>query len=500
MRIVNLVFRERPGYQDMYVRPFGADAQGDLIDQLCRETNEGTDITPGALSSTAGRIIRPVGNHRGQALISNGWNEKRFMFLMTAEVRNSQSIYTTLEISGYTDSADCSVGLRGVNLPNDLAMYFNSVTEVEQVYIGAPGMGASGYRAQVKNSCHVLIPQALPDFSRNHASVGTVTMRPTDIFRSDGDSVIARSFNQAATRESFIDVRHSFADRQLRMSNRWNDSPSRYLNRSLRALATAVEGEDFGNGMGVDTDGASALRDARRQVPEKTFNSWRPLADLSRDSNILEQGFITFGELKDMNDDFPFDDIKIYLLDERDQIDFRSTTGWGGKDNTTIAATILARGLPSYMAFHQIAVLEFEANNLGFGGESMMMISQATPFLGQTVNERALMALEQRLLTELFMEMLPWEGCPFDIRVCASLSSDVRIEHIGIDTEDPGFFVFPVFCDSLMPPVIANSNDDVTAMGETVSKIVESFGHTDNELRKELILPGDKGFGGNFNF
>ncbi|MCY1340022.1 hypothetical protein D9M68_19910 [compost metagenome] len=488
MKIINIVFRERPAYRDMQLRPFGADATDDLISKLCFDTNQGTDLTPAALSGTAGRIIRPVAESRGKAIIANGWDEKRYMFIMTVEVRRSQTIFTTLEISGYTDTAEVHNGLRGIKFPPEMALYFNSITEVEQMYDSTAVRGRGGWKTRVCSSNHVIIPQTMPDFSRERASPGTVTMRPNDIFRSSGSSIIQRSFDRKATKENFIDGRYGFADRQLRMSTRWNDSSTRYLNRSINALSTASNGEQFGDNFNssIDIDTTKVITDARRQVPEKNLVSWRPMADLSRETNILEQGFITYGELANMNPDFAWDDVKVYFLDLAAQRDLRSTTSWGGRDNSTVAANILARGLPSYMAFHQIGRIEFEANNTGFNGTPVIMVSNVMPLLGNVVDERALASLEQRLQTELFVEMLPWDDCRYDIRVSADLGVDVHID-MHLDDEDPADFVFPVFCDSLVSPVIANHNDDVTAMGETIAKIVDSFGSATNEYSDSII-------------
>lgn len=486
MQILNIVFRERPAYQDMQLRPFGADATDDLIHRLCYDTAEGTDLTPAALSGTAGRIIRPVAESRGRAIIANGWNEKRYMFIMTVEVRRSRTVFSTLEISGYTDNAEVSNSLRGIKFPKEMAMYFNSITEVEQMYSNTNVQG-SGWRTRVCSSNHIIAPQTMPDFTRDRSSHGTVTMRPSDIFRSSGSSVIQRSFDRKATKENYVDGRYGFADRQLRMSTRWNDSSTRYLNRSINALSAATQGEQFGdNRNSLDIDSTKIITDARRQVPEKNLVSWTPMAELTQETNILEQGFITFGELQQLNPDFAWDDVKVYFLPKEATRNNRDTSAWTGRDHTTVAANILARGLPSYMAFHQIGYIQFEANNTNFGGQPIIMVSNAMPLLGNTVDERALQALEQRLQTELFIEMLPWEDCRYDIHVTADLGVDVSID-IHLDDEDPGVFVFPVFCDSLVAPVVANNNDDVTAMGETIAKIVGKFGNAKSEFNDDVI-------------
>lgn len=493
MQLVDIVFRERSGYRDMQLRPFGGDATGDLINRLDEDTRGGTDITPAALSRVAGRIVRPMANVRSAALIANGWNEKRFMFIMTVEVRNAKTARSTLEISGYTDYVGAVNSVRGVKLDEGMALYFNSITEINQSYQDTPTF--RGWRTSIAGSNHIIGPQTLPDFSRDRLSPGTMTMRPEDVFKSNPTNVLQTSFQRRAEQGSFLDMRNSFTQRGLRMSNRWNDSSTRFLHRSLKALSTANEGEVFGAGEGIDRDSDQILRDARSQVREKTLTSLPAFADLARDTNIMDQGFITYGELVAMNPDFAWDDVKVFFERPETARDFsRDTESWNGRDNTTIAALQVARALPTYMAFHHLAYVDFEANNQSYTGEAVVMIPEVLPILGKTINQQALQAFEQRLITEMFVDMLPWENCIFDLRVKASLSGDVVI-NIHLDGEDPAEFAFPVFCDSLVAPVVVDDRECIDNMGSTLTGIVDRLGSNDRPSSVDIITePGNYKF------
>lgn len=492
MQLVDIVFRERSGYRDLQLRPWASDATSELITQLDHDTRGGTDLSPAALSRVAGRIIRPQANAHTAARIANGWGEKRFMFIMTVMVRDSKTARSMLEITGHTDFVGATNSLRGVKMAEDMAMYFNSVTEINQSYMDSP-TGAS-WRTQIAGSNHLIAPQTLPDFSRDRLSPGTMTMRPEDVFQSSPKDVLSTAFSRRAESGQFMDMRNSFTQPGLRMSNRWNDSSTRYFHRSLKALTTANEGEVFGDGNGLERDTSQIMRDARSQVRERSFTSLAPFADLARDTNILEQGFITYGELVAMNPDFPWDDVKVFFERPETARDFsRDSTDWGGRDNTTLAAIQVARALPTYMAFHHLAHVQFEANNYAHMGEPVIMIPECLPILGKTINQQALMAFEQRLITELFVDMLPWENCMFDLRVNASLASDVVI-NIQLEGEDPAEFAFPVFCDSLVAPVVVDDRKCIERMGETLVGIVDSLGSNERDSGVSNIITDSSGY------
>lgn len=484
MQLVDIVFRERSGYRDMQLRPFASDATGELINQLDHDTRGGTDLSPAALSRVAGRIIRPQASVQTAARIANGWGEKRFMFIMTVMVRDSRTARQVLEISGYTDHVGAVNSLRGIKLDEDMCMYFNSVTEVNQSYMDTPT--GSGWRTQIAGSNHLIGPQTMPDFSRDRLSPGTMTMRPEDVFQSSPKDVLSTSFSRRAEEGRFMDMRNSFTQPGLRMSNRWNDSSTRYLYRSIKALGTANEGEVYGEGGGFERDTSQVMRDARAQVRERSFTSLPPFAELASDTNILDQGFITYGELVAMNPDFAWDDVKVFFERPETARDFRNTTDWSGRDNTTIAAIQIARALPTYMAFHHLAAIQFESNNYNHVGEPVIIISECLPILGKTIDQRALGAFEQRLITELFVDMLPWENCMFELRIKASIAGDVVVQ-IQLEGEEVGEFVFPVFCDSLVAPVVVDDRKCIDQMGETLTSIVDSLGSTQQGQGTSII-------------
>ncbi|MNY69214.1 hypothetical protein D3C86_2071150 [compost metagenome] len=88
----------------------------------------------------------------------------------------------------------------------------------------------------------------------------------------------------------------------------------------------------------------------------------------------------------------------------------------------------------------------------------------------------------------------------FDISVKAGLSNDIEI-WLKLEGEDPFEDVFPVFCDSLVAPVIVDDQDTIGAMSSSLTDIVDKLGSgrrpNDNDDYEESPLLSNTG---NFNF
>ncbi|MNY06393.1 hypothetical protein D3C86_1391480 [compost metagenome] len=148
------------------------------------------------------------------------------------------------------------------------------------------------------------------------------------------------------------------------------------------------------------------------------------------------------------------------------------------------------------MSYHQIGLYRTNANNMGFGGEVVFATNTCRAFnVHETVDRSRLDAFEQRLRTELFEEMLPWEGCMFDVQIDAELGNDVKI-FLSLENEPVGEFVFPLFADSMVAPIVVTDQGLIRTMGSTISGIVDMFGERLN--RNSPIVTGSSG--GSYKF
>lgn len=492
MNLISIVFRERPGYRRQYVRPYVADATGDLVDELARSTRDLTEIGPGDVSGVAGRIIRPRSrvSDADAVDIAGGWEEPRLMFIMTVETRSSTAQREIVEISGCTDYVGVSEGIRGVHLDPKMCLYFNSINTIQTSLIETPTRGRS-WISRTSGSHNLLSRYTFPDFSRRNQA-DMMTQRPVDIFQAPVRDVVARATNRhISDNTEYRDARFSLAaGERVRPSERLNDSPCRFLSRSLSKLREAYN-TTLATDEYSDVDPSRVLAGARASVRERSLMSFLPIHSISSETNYLENGFIHLSELMDLNPDFDWDGVKVFRIPPaaRGSSVFSDSSDWNGGDNTSISAVQLVRALPAYMTHHNIASCTFEADNQEFGGEITVLTSECTPTMGRSMDRSTLAAFEKRLIEEVLPDILPWDGCPFNLRVDANSSSDIVVE-IQVANETPGRFVFPVFCANMVAPVLTTSYDDIMGMGSTLSTIVEMAGDSvDNSGSSGILVP-----------
>jgi len=499
MQLLDMMLREMKEYDDVPIRSYTGNACPEHLDALEVATEGGRDLSASRLSGLAGRIIRPIADTDERAAIVNGWGEQKLMFAMKVMVRESRTSQQICLITGYTDHVGASNSLKGVLLDEKMCLYFNSVTRIHRGIIDTPR--GQRFSTSILKSNQIISKQSNPDFTLARGAQGSMTMRPEDIFsRNTTNSVFA----ERARREGSMDLRGGYAMGTMKLSNRLNTSPTRYFERSIKALATADSGDGLIDEMQHERDTTKIFKDARGQVREDAITADPVFEELSQDTNIMHDGFITLGELMMMNEDFDFDSIPVYFHEKGTKKNIRGEyTPWTGMDNETVATTMLVNALPMYLINHQLASIHFTATNMNTMGEMVVLADSAFP-IEEGPNLRDIVPqFCQRLEREILLDILPYDDCPIDIEVDATTSGETYVK-ISLDGGQYEEFVFPTFLDSVVPPVITERQDNMDNMAATISSIAESLGHSlnhddddDNNRPSRIItdLPGRTGSG-----
>lgn len=492
MQILELIFREMKGYDDQMIRSYNGNASPGNLQDLERMTDHGRDFSPSALSGIAGRIIRPVAETSLSAAITSGWGETRMMFAMKVLVRESRNSQQIHEISGYTDYVGATASLRGVVIDERMTLHFNSVTRITRMVADTPR--GSRHLTSINRSNQVISKQSNPDFTLARGSQGTLTMRPEDLMsRNTTNNLFARR----AKAEGSLDLRGGYTMGTMKLSNRLNTSSTRFMARSMSALTTADAGDGVIDELQHDRDTTRIFKDARGQVREDAITSDPVFEELSQDTNILHDGFITYGELVEMNRDFDWDSVPVYFTARGERKTLRGDyRPWDGMENEDIAVTMLVNALPMYLINHQLASISFTAKNFDSLGEMVVIADNAVPIMEGPDLREVLPIFMSRLETEILLDILPWEGCPIDIEVNTAIAGEtyVRISLDGANFEE---YVFPTFCDSVVSPVVTESQDHMDNMAGTISQIAQSIGsglnYEEEEDRPRIILDSGRG-------
>lgn len=476
MQISSLMFREMKEYDDQMLRPYDGNASQTNLYALEDATEGGRDISLSTLAGIAGRIIRPSGEAVGRANIVNGWGEQRMMFAMTVTVRSSSRQEIIYEITGYTGDMGATKTLRGVAMDEKMQLFFNSITKIGRNYANTPR--GNGWVTDVQRSNQVIVQQTNPDFTLARGRPGTLTMRPEDIFSRNTTNPTFRSRLEAA---GASDMRGGFTSSPMKFSNRQNTSSTRWMQRSLTALNGANNDDMMNDPYGIERSPESVFKEARGRVREDAVSSDPVLEEISRDSNIMNDGFITYGELMQMNPDFDWDGVPVYFQEKTMRRSLRGEyRSWDGSDNETVAASMLVSSLPIYLINYQLAAVDFTATNCNTMGDMVVVATNASQIIEGPSIRDILPAFKSRLETEILKDILPWPDCPLDLHVDTSIASETYVR-ISLDNQPHEEFVFPVFCDSTVSPILTETQEYIDGMAATLSSIGDSLGHLNRQ-------------------
>lgn len=489
MQIQSLLFREMKEYDDQYIRPFYGDASPRLLNALDDATEGGSDFSPSRLAGVAGHILRPSANTSLRAAITGGWGQQRMMFVMLCNIRTTKTAQVLHEITGYTDHVGIHSGLRGIDIDPHMTLHFTSVTRIGRTYANTPT--GNGWLTSINKSNLIIGKQSNPDFTRARGGQGTLTARPEDLFTRNGTNSI---FAEQVKRAGGSDMRGGFANHGMKFSNILNNGSTRFMNRSLTALFAADRGDSLDDPYGQDRDLGKIWKEARGKVREDAITSDPIMEELSQDTNILHDNFITYGELMQMDPEFAWDDVPVYLVEKGMRKSVRGDyRPWNGNDNVDIAAKMLVDALPMYLISHQMAHVAFSASNISTLGEIIAVATNASPMMEGPNLREVVPTLMARLEAEILRDILPWPDCSLELEVDTSIAGETYIK-ISLDRQDFEEFVFPVFSQALVAPVVVENTEFMDNLSLTLSQIGDSLGsqyNNDDSDRPRIITePG----------
>lgn len=469
MEVRRLFFREMGTYSDLYSRRYTTEFSRRELNQLDELTMGGKEFRPTVISGLATRIVRPTADvsRRDRVGIDNGWGTRRFMFIMEAVV-NRSSTTTTLEvITGYTDHNERFS--RNGHIDMDTVLYFNSTFTLRTMQV----LGRHGRQEtnNIMNASQIIARRQMPDFEGG--AVGTVTMRPEDLFRSQTG---VPEFRELANDIGFRDMRNVM-ERPLRASLRENTMSATYLTKAVTALRDSAESDFIG---GDDLD--QRLIDARGMVKEPILQSRRVFEDLARETQIMESGRVTYGELLAMNPDL--DRIaEVNFNDSRYDMDHRNNSaGWDGRNLESVAATIIAHAIPNIMMECMYAQVTFVSTNLTPTGRFETGVSVLVPYIADTDIDENFNRLLAKITHELMPGLMINEDMTVDVTVSCSIYADTIIE-ISVDGGYHERFVFPTFCDSLATPVVTDDHEHLRSLAGDIISIHDELGNMENTNR-----------------
>lgn len=467
MKVLKLMFREVSTYEDMVLRPYETNIDGRLIDRLKDYTEQGRTVTASSIGRISNELLRPrasVDPRRDAARIRGGWNQSRFMFIMVLETRNSANTTSCDYITGYTNYLGYSdQGLGRAKIAEDMELIFNSVTQVS-LNLSAGHRGRQMYVPRIGKVDQVLSGHLGRDGGRLS---DTYSMRPMDLFTRRAQSgEIGKLLRNQHVRVT--DQRGSFNSKALQFNNRDNNIAGSMLTRTLTAYRAANSGTDY-----LDDDQEEVLAGARSKVAENIIQDNALFQEIKKDSRILEDGYVTWGELLDWNRDL--DDVTVVQLqDSREAYSRGQGNHWAGQTPETLASVLIASMLPQMMIRSMYSSVKFSIDNDSIGGAVRIAMGMVHPFMEGIPVETYFDAFQDALEFNLFPQISVNGALKVWFEVRADIDRDITID-IQIDNGPNERFVYPAFCDSLMTPVITSNGEDLEDVSKDILTVADEL-------------------------
>lgn len=468
IEVKRLVLREMGEFNEQYARPYTPEGSGfseSDIDSLVESTESGTDITASSLAGVAGRFITPTADIARNlddysVDIPNGWNERRFAYLMEAIVSQDSNSSQHVLIMGYTDHADITASEQ---IAPDMRFYINSTINLNSILSFDPSSkrARSRWHTRMANNDQVLISPIDTGYSgvRNRRSLEKITMRPEDIFRRQSTSSIMSDMDH----DGIIDKRHGFTEGALKLSRRGNSIANEYLANSIRAHHSSRNTADNFE----DDYDTITINSARKSVRENMVSD-NPLFDhLTDRTGLLEEGFVTYGELEDSFGDY-IDNVTSIMLADPHQI--ASLDGSSYFDTATaegMAAYIIANTLPKLLMECKYSGCEVNITNDTIDGRPDVRCVRINPFTDGESIDHTLSNFKQRLIIELFDDVSFRNRKVVSLKIDSQIWSETIVE-ISIDHDHTERYVFPTFSDALIAPVVGTDVMQLDQIGETI--------------------------------
>lgn len=469
MRITKLLFVQTGTYNDMASRPYYTNLDRETVSQVQEATEGGTNLTASSLAGVAGSILKPKAEPEGLVYIENGWGEPRLRFMMEVEHESSLGAGHTQILCGYTDFLGATYS--GA-IARDMRMFFNTSLTVRNITEVTP-LGRV-VRSNVSDASHLIRGPYEPayGFGGNVAH----TMRPEDLFCKMETGMLGGDV---------MDLRSTFSP-GVKKSRYSNGLAPTYMSRVMQAYKNAFDTDDY------SASADNILREARGSVREGMVSQDLFLNQLTRNSQLRENGSITYGELLQLD---PTVDSRavVNLIGETHKHELHhsgQTEHWTGSSMETIAATVLSHSVPAIMMDLMLTRVCFMATNETYGGQYEVKVLGAAGFSERVDLSPYLEKLINRITVEVLRDLTRNNNISISLQMDVDVIGETRIS-ISMNGQPAIDYVTPSFCDALTVPVI--THDEMTL--NTVASDVETLMGEVSSSYQQHNTPSN--FGGN---
>ncbi|TXI13800.1 MAG: hypothetical protein E6Q68_00880 [Polynucleobacter sp.] len=477
VEVESLKMIESPLYVPQMRRTFKSNITGEVITSVVNRVenqqrgNKFEQITPGVFSGMSNQIISLEAQPEGSIDIVNGWNNKRYLFILSLNCYYRSGAMVREILQGYTDMADTSY----TGKPNpDTLFFINSITTLVNQAYRTPMALIDNW--VIRSSYNLITNQ----YTYQNAPYHEHKITPEDVYH-------AMDWEQYRAGSSMLNDPITIYDTttmngmKTSFINKGNLLPSNYVADVVNAYISASNDNNS-----INTDVSSR---ARTLLSNKTPSENWFINRISRNSAYGVNRFY-LDDLSAMCPDY----LNRMIVSPRAHnsavagfIDPSQSEYFTGADIVTQAATNIVASTMSLMGEMMLAGVTFSATNMSFGlghnvAEPIFHIQEASSFIGGIDISPQVERFKRKFISDVLNDISYGGSIGYEIAVDASVLDNATVR-IRFDGSDEMQYSQPVFADALLSPM-------VTGQRQKLDVIASDFNSLLSEVPSQgIILP-----------
>ena len=470
IRVVTFLIYETRGHADQFRRAYNPVIDG-TTQMMLEERIVATDrVTTDTVMGIANNFLKPserIDDTKPIAIV-NGWNAPRCRFYLELEY-DFGGIGSKMRecFMGYTDlSASDGLSLQTQQISPDMRFYMNSVTHLKHQQLITPNGREQLFT--VVDSSQILT---------NHEYAGArdgnghlFRMRPDDLFATMGTTHLEMGglFDQ----RTVMDVKAVKA-------NRSSTSAAPYMARILDAYLSASKNSgDFGNNEPVDILDAARAR-CMQQSSSAQDPFMRQVAQHENGGSFIQDSFSyrTLCAIDPNADNIAEVNMMGSLNHERTNFvgDATDTNSWSDQTIYAQFAAILGQAVPTIMMECGLREIWFSSTNRKLNGMIETGITHMASFSDLFSLHQQGNTFIDRVDRELMYDLSFNNTMDYQLEMQMSMHGECVINLALNGQQHYERFVAPLFADSLMSPIITNSQGRMLTMARKFGELGEGL-------------------------
>lgn len=464
IKIVSFMAFETGTYNQVFDRPYTTNLTPDSLNRYDELTKGGRLINPGTLSTLAPMILAPSATAGTAIVIPNGWDQKRYRFVMIVEQKQGVGGAVMHIMTGYTDHNE-AVGTNTNHINPAVRLFFNTCVSVNVIQNMATLHHNASAHGRITDHYHILHRPVDVSPIRGFTSDGPVSLRPSDVV--DQMSVNERSL--MGTTHSLCNGLMS--EPVIRSSRAFNAAPT-YLAETLQAInysAKLHEGAQHENGTTMYDSAIGTLQ-------EDTLRREQFMQMLISRTSFSRDGCVSWGELRSM---FPYietPEVTQFKKHDPNRIDVMinragGTEYWSGATSETSIAARIAAAVPSAMISSLVGVAQFHITNMNNRGFEVA-VNHALPLV-KIVSIDMISAVEQlkkQIIIDIFNAVSDNNRIPIEASIRCDVMGDLFIS-LQFNCQPKVDFTLPAFADHLFTPILARTRAKLDNLAHDMSQL-----------------------------